>query len=85
MLAVLSERVLQSEVAALTLVISGSKETLIIFVVYFLFSYKASSLFTQAHKCNSRYCSFHSTLLNNKNILIRQLIIIIASYVQKVR
>ena len=78
--------VLQSEVPTVTLVISGTKQTVILFVAYFPFSYKASSLFTQAHNCNSSYCSSHYIQLRNKNILIRLLvIIIIAVYVQKVR
>jgi hypothetical protein len=42
------------------------------FVVYFLFPYKANRLFTQTHNCNSSYCSCNSIQLHNnkKTILL---------------
>jgi hypothetical protein len=57
-----------------------------IFRVYVLLAYKASSLIIYKYKCNCSQIAHyvHSIPLSNNNILIR-LIIIIASYVHKVR
>jgi hypothetical protein len=65
-----SECVQQFEIPAVTLVISGTQLTVTLCVVYFLPSYKASSLVTQTHNFNSSNLAFHSIELNNNNILI---------------